>query len=797
MIKIYHRSAAPLCFIMLILGFGGLKAQNPVTNIDQLKDSFINGVTELYQEKIYIHTDRSIYITGETIWLKPYNVDATFHTLSDLSKIVNVELFDVTGKPVKQVRVQLNEGIGEGQLFVSPDIQTGTYVLRAYTNWMKNFSADFAFSKKITIINPSAVPIVTDDNQPEESNFIINFFPEGGDLVHGLESKVAVKTNDSFGRGISLTGVVFDNEENEVAKFSTSKNGFASFQLSPIAGKSYKARIALDSVVYKIDIPEARNSGLAMAVTTNNTGDYHVEVKATQDFLQTMYLVVHTRGVINKFEPLYPKVAQNIIIDNDGLASGITHVTILDSDFKPITERLLFKYPDNVRLLNASPNKKTFAKREKVTLTIESKQLDPSANISVAVFRSDSSLQLGNNIVSNLLLTSDLIGELPNAGNYFDEKNRDKEKELDLIMLTNGWRRFNWQQIANQKQPVLNFLAEMLAPIISGRLHKNANHSLNQSLQISFMGKASFLNTIDVDPEGDFYMEVPFRINNDRVLFFIDNDSLNKDQITLNSPFAFNYPVSQKVYPNIDYMLKEHVESLNANIQISQIYRKYNFINGLAIDNQNVTTGFYGTPDQVYLLDNYTRFETVEDLFIEYIRFAYIKTKNKKRKFYVLNEAESQVEAMVTIDGVPIFNSEDVLNFDPLKVEKISMVNNFYYLGDIGYSGLLNFTTYNGDFANQEFPGDIVELAYDAIQSPREFYSPNYAVNGDLLTRIPDFRNTLYWNPDFTINGNIQQLEFYASDDPGLYQIQIEGLTRDGTPFFSVNYFNIIDEIEP
>jgi len=793
--KIYHRNSSLLYLLMLALSFVELKAQNPITNIDQLKSSFVSGVTELYQEKVYIHTDRAMYITGETIWIKPYCVDATFHTLSNLSKIVNIELFDTKGKAVKQVRVQLNNGIGEGQLFVSPDIQTGTYVLRAYTNWMKNFNSEFAFSKKISIINPAVVPLANDDTRPDSTKFIMNFFPEGGDLVNGLESKIAVKANDSFGRGLSLTGVVFDNEENEVAKFNTSKNGYGSFQLLPIAGKSYVARIAVDSNVHKIEIPKARNSGIIMAVTSNRSGDYNLEVKSTQDFLQTMYLVVHTRGVINKIEPLYPKIAQNIKID--GLANGITHITILNSDFNPIAERLLFKYPSIDHLVDASPNKKAFGKREKVSLMIEKEQLDLKANLSVSVFRSDSSLQIGSNIVSNLLLTSDLKGEIPNAGYYFNDRNRNRIGQLDLIMLANGWRRFDWQQIAKQNERVLNFPAEINAPIISGRLHKNVNHSLPQSVQISFMGKASFLNTIDVDSEGDFFMEVPFRIKNDKVIFFINNDSLSKDQVTMNSPFTFNYSIAQKFYPNINIGLKKYVESLNANIQVSQIYRKYNFINGLAIDQQNVKTAFYGTPDQIYFLDNYTRFETVEDLFIEYIRFAYIKTKNKKRNFYVLSETGYQVEALVTIDGVPIFDSEFVLGFDPLKVEKISMINNSFYIGDIGYSSLLNFTTYNGDFAKQALPSGLVELAYDAIQSPREFYSPNYEINGDLLERIPDYRNTLYWNPNVSISNTSLQLEFYASDDPGLYQIQIEGITKDGTPFFSVDYFSIVGDKVP
>jgi MG2 domain-containing protein len=794
MIKYLLRAACFLYIINFIFNSEKLKAQNSVSNLEQLKSSFVSAVSERFEEKVFIHTDRSLYITGETIWLKPYCVDATFHTLSDISKIVNIELFDSGGRVVKQLRVQLQKGVGKGQIFISPDLATGTYILRAYTNWMKNFDSNFVFSRTITIINPSATSTVKTEDEIDSTFFHFDFFPEGGHLVQGLESKIAVKASDKFGDGLSLTGIVFDNEENEVAKFATSKNGLGSFQLTPVKGKTYRARIAFESEIYNADIPEAKNSGMVMTVRNNDIGDFDVRVNSTQDFLQAMYLVVHTRGVIKKFEPLYSGLEKNLIIELNSLEAGISHITILNSDFRPVTERLIFKYPNNENIFEVSANKKTFGKREKATVTIRTKQEALLiANASISVFRSHASLPIESNIVSYLLLTSDLKGNIPNAHEYFSQGNKDRSNQIDLVMLTNGWRRFDWNQIAMQNQPPLNFPAELHAPVISGNLVSSASHLRSQSLQFSLMGKASFLSTVEVDSGGVFHLEVPFRMKNDKVIIS-SNDSLSKNSVTLNSPFDFRFTPPQKFFPKLSAEFKSYAQTLSTNIQLSQFYRKYNFVNGIAVEHQNITSGFFGTPDHVYLLDEYTRFETVEDLFIEYIRFVYIKTKNKKRKFYVLSEAGYQVETLVTIDGVPIFDTEFILGFDPLKIEKISMISNTYFLGDAGYSSLLNFTTYNGDFGNQELPENLIELAYEAIQSPRQFYSPNYEVNGDRLERIPDYRNTLYWNSNISISDRNLQLEFYCSDDPGLYQIQVEGITEDGIPFFSVDYFSVTGE---
>ena len=206
-------------------------AQSMVYSRETVKQHFEYQVTNVHQEKIFIHVDRNSYITGETIWLSAYCVDAANHIPVDVSKVLNIELLDATGQAVKQIRIKLSAGFGKGQIFVSPDLQSGHYVLRAYTNWMKNFDTDFIFKQHLKIVNPSSIRetgVTRSGSQP-----VIQFFPEGGQLVAGLRSKVAVKASDGFGNGMSLTGIIYDNEDNEVTEFTTSKLGYTYFFLTP------------------------------------------------------------------------------------------------------------------------------------------------------------------------------------------------------------------------------------------------------------------------------------------------------------------------------------------------------------------------------------------------------------------------------------------------------------------------------------------------------------------------------------------------------------------------------------
>jgi hypothetical protein len=454
---------------------------------------------------------------------------------------------------------------------------------------------------------------------------------------------------------------------------------------------------------------------------------------------------------------------------------------------------LVFKYPDDPEVVDLNSGNGIYHNRKKVAITLQlhDKPDDNPANLSVSVFRADGFDQNADNIVSNLLLTSDLAGSIPDPWIFFDPENKSRARQLDLVMLTNGWRRFRWEEIKNGQYVTLKYPAEINAPILSGQVQKS-EQDFPKSIQINFSGKASVMNSIGLNDDGLFHVEVPFRVDNEDVLFFINEDTLQSDQVSVFSPFDLVNPDTWN-FVEFSPESREYLEALNTNIQVSQVYRDYNHINGLQTEALQTGTAFYGIPDYLYRLDDYTRFETIEDLFIEYIRSAVIRDNRRSSGFHVIyDNGVRPGKALTLIDGVPVLNFDDVMNFDPLKIEKIGVVNNVYRMGNIEYSGILDFTTYQGDFDGQDLPGYIVEKVYHGLQAPRLFYTPDYSTNQDRLARIPDYRNTLYWNPHVKINGTeAVELEFYTSDDVGLYQIEINGITSGGQPVYLRDSFEV------
>jgi len=785
-----------LVFMILLFGTSGIYAQSTPISEDSLRRQFEKQVSNVHQEKVYVHLDRSSYITGETIWVSAYCIDAAFHTPVDVSKVLNIEIIDGAGKPVKQMRIQLAEGLGSGQLFVSPDIQSGHYILRAYTNWMKNFDSHWAFEKHLKILNPASVPELESyvEQQPT-----VEFFPEGGTLVSGLKGKVAIKAMDGIGNGQKLTGIIYDDNDVEVTEFSTSDMGYGFFYLTPDHNRSYVARVLRDSTIVKYQLPKVSEAGVSLAVRSSENGDWIVSVNQTDGFTSNIYLVVHTRGIINRIQRLTLPQIGEISIEAGELTSGISHITLLNSEFMPLCERLIFNYPENHQqpALNTGNE---FQQRDLVKLSLtghEKWNEKDLAHLSVSVYRSEDSAPVEENIISNLLLTSDLRGHIPDPLGYFDPNNYLRTRQLDLIMLTNGWRRFDWEQIKAEPTWQMKYPAEINTAILSGKVEKYSQRTVPKSLQVNFVGRASVMNSVDLGANGIFHLEVPMRVDSESVLFFTNRDTIQPGEISVFSPFDLEFSPKKLFGQRFKPESQDYFESLNANIQVSQLYRSYNYINGMQEINQREYTPFYGTPDHQYLLDNYTRFETVEDLFIEFIRSAVIRDNNRIRGFQVVYDSGLLPgSALTLIDGVPVMDFDYVMNFDPLVVEKISVVNNAYRMGSIEYPGIIEFTTYTGDFDGQDLPQNLVEQVYHALEVPRAFYSPDYADQQLKLSRIPDYRNTLYWNPQVQVGADGTELEFYTSDDTGSYRVEINGITSNGEPVFLQSSFEVTQTVE-
>jgi hypothetical protein len=752
------------------------------------------------QEKVYIHTDRSFYLCGEVLWLKAYVTNAADNHPLSLSKVVYVEVLNKEHQPVLQAKIASRQGSGNGSFFLPFSLASGNYQLRAYTNWMKNFSPNHYFQKNISIINtsrnldPSAVD--------EAVSYHAAFFPEGGNLVNGLESEIAFKVNNNKLNGVNCEGVIIDQFNDTIVHIKTLHAGIGHFFLKPETGKDYTAVIGCkDGSIVKESLPKAFDEGYVMHV--GGAGRDDVKISITSQGLKgndpgEIYLIIQNGGKIDFAKSQRIENGSAVLIINKNiLQDGVSQITIFDFDKHPQCERLYFKRPKNKMLVNAGTDKTRYQLRSRVSVDVAT--TDPSGNalpadLSVSVFRLDSLHQPDKeNIFSYLWLSSSLRGSIEDPGYYFSNENEEINEALDNLLLAQGWRRFNWEKALQNKTPSFKNIPEYSGHIITGRI-TNADTKKPVSdvlVYLSVPGRRVQLKGCISDSSGLVHFDMKDFIGSSQIVVQTNNGDDSTYRFEIFSPFSEEFTHDELPSCYVPQGNKDYLQTLNFHMQVENGYHQKDLqkLQDPLID----SLPFYFKPDKTYLLDNYTRFTTMEEVMREYVDEIDVRRKGKDFRFLSLNkpvvdlqgkqfvELLFQKNPLVLLDGVPVFDINKIIAYDPLKVQKLEVVASKYYWGPITAYGIASFTTYKANLEGYTLdPNDLV-LDYDGLQQQRTFYSPDYSTNEQLQSPLPDFRDVLYWSPNIATDEKGKGLfSFYTGDVPGNYFVMLQGITPGG-----------------
>jgi hypothetical protein len=203
---------------------------------------------------------------------------------------------------------------------------------------------------------------------------------------------------------------------------------------------------------------------------------------------------------------------------------------------------------------------------------------------------------------------------------------------------------------------------------------------------------------------------------------------------------------------------------------------------------------FYGQANEVYKLDDYTRFPVMEEVIREYVRSVWVRKNNKNDyRLRIVNKAKNELfreNPLVLLDGVPVFDINQVMGIDPLKIKRLDVVAQQYYMGPVEFDGIVSYLTYNGDLGGFNLDPRSISLNYDGLQQLREYYSPKYENQASRNSRVPDQRHLLYWNPSIKLQNNkATLLNIFTSDVEGKFYAILEGISNDGAPASMVKSF--------
>jgi hypothetical protein len=764
----------------------------------QIEDKFDKYQSNGLQEKIFAHCNKQFYLPGEVVWCKIYVADAAFHKALDISKVAYVELINNNKVSVLQAKIALTKGNGNGSFMLPASISSGNYLLRAYTNWMKNSDPEFYFEKLITIVNPKKIP-----NWPmhkDSLGYDLQFFPEGGNLVQGLESKVAFRIINQYGQGVTCSGVVVNEKNDTVVNFSTLQFGMGHFRFRPLKNSNYKALVTLEGnrTITKT-LPNVEASGWVMQLTETGAGELKIMVNASESTSGApVYLFAQTRQLkkVSLTQQLIAGKAE-FVVDKKLLGEGITQFTLFNYLQQPVCERLFFQRPQKKLLIHTTSDQPEYATRKKVTLqlkTTDNINTPEDASLSLSVYLIDSLQRTDDNTILNYFyLNSDLKGIIESPGYYFSNSDPVANEALDNLMLTHGWRRFKWESILAGKRPSPAFLPEVEGHLLTVRTIDSRTKLPvpNTPVSLSIPGVVSQFSNSVSDDRGEACLNLK--------LFYGANEPIihtNKANIELEIVNPFSEKFSSTSFPlfQLNEEWKQQLLSRSIGSQVEYVYaadKKQQFYLSSPFD----STAFYGMLYKKYLLDDYTRFSSIQEVVQEYIPELRLKKAGNSYKFQVLNipyKSFFERDPLLLLDGIPIANSDKIVEFDPLKIKKIEVVAGKYYRSGAIEEGIVNFCTYDGDLSGFALDSGSLITSYEGMQLQREFYSPVYETSDQALSRLPDFRNVLYWSPEIkTGRSGKTELSFYTSDMPGRYAIVVNasnhsGLIGSNTIFFSV-----------
>ena len=739
-------------------------------------------------EKLLLHLDRPLYLSGETMWFKVYAVEgATGHPLP-LSSVAYVEVLNARHQPVLQGKVALREATGQGSFLLPTGLPAGAYTVRAYTSWMRNFGPDTYFHTMVTVVNTGAASGATGK---DSATYDAQFFPEGGNLVRGLPGRVGFKITNEAGRGVAATGKVLNQRGAVVATFQTLRLGMGSFELTPGSGPdAYTAVVQLpNGQPLTRDLPRALEQGYALRLDQTDPARLRLTVTASPGRPATVSLLGHAHQHIALATHLTLVNGQaSTTLERAALPEGITHFTVFTAEQQPVCERLYFRPPTRTLVLTARPDKAQYGLRDKVQLQVSAAEgpTPLAASLSMAVYRLDSLNQQALPALDRVLwLTSELKGTVENPDYYFTATGPEAREATDNLLLTQGWSRWRWADVLAATPPAREFLPETNGPLVRARLTRAGTQVPVPSVMtyLATPSRVVRLSNAMSNAQGLVQFELGSFNDPHEIMLQADPAQDSTSRLTVLDPFSPRYveggagPVGLVPRFQADYA-RRHLQAQAERTFAGR--HRFEF----ALEKVD-SLAFYGKPSEQYLLDKYTRFKVMEEVLREYVPGVLVRIRKDGFHLLVVDKTNKSVleTPLTLLDGVPVFDANKIMALDPLKIRKLEVVDGRYYQGQAVYNGIVSFTTYKGDLEGFQLDPRVLVQQYEGVQRQREFYAPRYDTPAAQQSRLPDLRNLLYWNPNINLAGPAAQtLSFYTGDQAGRYLVVLQGLSAAGRP---------------
>ena len=753
--------------------------------------------TQFPQEKLYLQFDKSAYNPGETIWFKAYLFASNYP--SEISKTIYAELVDDKGKVLQKKSAPVFRYGAAAAFDLPADLNSNVVYVRAYTRWMLNFDSSFIFVKGFPVSSFSKKQPNRQVVQPASA---LQFFPEGGDLVEGIESRVAFKGIDQSGYPISFNGDILDGSGKKITVIKPAHDGMGSFKLTPEAGQQYVAKWKDNrGQTHETKLPLAKKEGIILEANVQPQGIRFSVKRSAALIAEPFQLIAQMQQqLLYKAKVnLSAKPEVSGVLPTENLISGIVQLTLFSNDGKPLAERIVFvNRQDYYFITDLNPVIKNLGKRSKNIIRIDVPDTILT-NLSVSVTDADLNpvIKYEDDIFSNVLLGSDIKGYVHNPGYYFSSEADSVAAHLDLVMMTNGWRRFKWEDVLANRWPEIRLKPDNYLAIQGQVRGINRNEFKDRDITAILVprgGGKQFVN-IPIAQDGSF--ELPDVLYYDTLKLFYQFSNDKNKVLTTRANFDFSnnlmrefvaapLPSGQESYivrPD-SVTLQKSKQAAEKNLEQQKKVQTLATVEVVAKQKsrkekieEEYTSGMFTGDGNSFIPDDDPSSMGAQNV------FSYLQGKVAGLQIF---QSGGQV-TLTWRGGPPILfldemQQQDAGMLQTMPMSNVALIKIFrppFFGGFGGGNGAIAVYTKKGSFVGQDVKG--LDFANIAGYSPiKEFYSPDYEM--DPANDKDDFRTTLYWNPYLLTEKSNRKiiLTFFNNDVTKRMRVVIEGMNAEG-----------------
>jgi hypothetical protein len=682
----------------------------------------------------------------------------------------------------------------------------------------------FANVKNVGLDSATIVTVIDDGNRKQFTNIFplksiskpddFQFFPEGGQLLVGVRTKIAFKAIKPNGLGIDVKGTITDNDKNVVAEFTSSHLGMGVFVFTPQDGKTYTANVTFaDGSTATPDLPKIQVGGIVLGLENTDPDVLRLKIQADLPFVQayqgkSFYILAKSSGVICfAAQTQLSGQAYNASIPKSKFPTGIVQVTLFSPDGDPISERIAFIQHNDMLNLSVKSDQPVYNKRQKVILNITAKNNDQPAvgSFSIAVV-DESKVPYDENaettILTNLLLTSDIKGYIEKPNYYFNHPDAKTLADLDILMQTQGYSRFSYEGILNDKFPVIHFLPEQ-GMVITGTLRGSSGIPVfNGNVRLTIPDKNFSQNAV-TDADGRFkFTDLVFldsakvkisardNVHSSDLVLTIDGEPAQKIPLNINTPDEIM---------NIDSTLSPYLK--NSKIQYSHsnalkevVIKDTKIVKRASHKDYGSLASLSSEPDHLITGDKFTDCGSFLDCLKTLATGMIYDANNGTGNFYVFGDYSrgGRTPAQVFVKGLPVdvnflnsLNASDIESVEIFVKDELGLVNSANNSDGAIVVNLKKAPV--GEKISLQQLKDMIPARNETTFTPKgyepikTFYLPRYDGPRNTQPGAADIRSTIYWNPNVvTDKSGTSTLEYFNSDGTGSYRAIIEGIDKDG-----------------